>query len=307
MTQGLIGGVYASLARAQIKPASEGLTERGRAKLYVAVNFVRSYYWSRRYTGLFQDVQTYCLFMGHARSGGSLVGGLLDAHPNALIADEVDIFPYVAAGFSREQVFHILLRRSQLQAERGRSKSGREKQAYSYQVPGQWQGKYETLRVIGNRKAGISTQQVRRDPGLFDRLRHLLGNSVILKTIVTIRNPFDTISTMSLRSGRDLQKGIVTYFANCETIEQQQQHTPPQDVLILRHEDLLANPETKIDRICRFLGIPDYPDYLQACVGILYASPVKSRAKVHWSPELIRTVMAGIEQYPFLNGYSFDT
>lgn len=52
-----------------------------------------------------------------------IVGALLDAHPNAVIADEVDALQFVAKGFNRDQLVYILLFRAhKLQAKKGRQK-----------------------------------------------------------------------------------------------------------------------------------------------------------------------------------------
>jgi hypothetical protein len=305
MSQGLINGIYSSLTRTDSRTADQSLAEQVRSKARLVKSYIRSYRWARQKAELFHDVQHYCLFVGHARSGGSLLGGLVDAHPNAVIADEVDIFPYIEAGFEREQVFHILLERSQHQASQGRSKAGRETQ-HSFFVSGQWQGHYETLQVIGNRKAGISTQHLRQNPNSYDQLRRLLGEQINLKVIFSVRNPFDTVSTMNIRSGRDLVNGIDMYFANCETIEKLRKSLPSTDFLAVRHEALLANPANELRQICHLLELPALPDYIQACSSILYQAPSHSRNKVSWSPELIETVKARIGQYEFLQGYSFE-
>jgi hypothetical protein len=305
MRQDFITGIYSSLTRTDSRTANQGLIEQLRAKAHVVKSYVRSYRWARQKTDRFHDVNQYCLFVGHARSGGSLLGGLVDAHPNAVIADEVDIFPYLQAGFEREQVFHILLERSQHQASQGRSKAGRETQ-HSFFVPGQWQGRYETLQVIGNRKAGISTQHLRQNPDSYAQLRRLLGDKINLKVIFSVRNPFDTVSTMHIRSGRDLINGIDNYFSNCSTIEVLRKSLPSTDFLAVRHEELLLHPAAELTQICRFLGLPALPDYIQACSSILYRAPARSRNKVDWSPELVETVSARIGQYEFLQGYSFE-
>lgn len=305
MSQSFISGIYSSLTRTDSRMANQSLTEQMRSKARLVQSYIRSYRWARQKAESFQDVQHYCLFVGHARSGGSLLGGLVDAHPNALIADEVDIFPYIEAGFEREQIFHILLERSQYQASQGRSKAGREAQ-HSFFVPGQWQGRYQTLRVIGNRKAGISTQHLRQDPNSYNQLRRLLGEKINLKVIFSIRNPFDTVSTMNIRSGRDLLNGIEAYFSNCETIEILRKRLPATDFLAVRHETLLASPASELQTICHFLGMSALPDYIQACSSILYQAPSRSRNKVNWSPELIEAVESRIGQYEFLQGYSFE-
>ena len=46
----------------------------------------------------FEKLQAYCMFIGYPRSGHSLVGSLLDAHPNIIIAHELNALQFVVAG-----------------------------------------------------------------------------------------------------------------------------------------------------------------------------------------------------------------
>lgn len=306
MRQGFISGIYSSLTRTDSRTANLSLVKQVRSKAHVVKSYIRSYRWAQQRTEHFHDVQNYCIFLGHARSGGSLLGGLLDAHPNAVIADEVDIFPYLEAGFEREQIFHILLERSQRQANKKHVKAGRDAKQYSYHVPGAWQGRYKQLLVIGNRKAGITTQHLGSDLRALERL-HAMLEGICLKLIVSVRNPYDTISTMSIRSGRDLQSGLAQYFANCATIHELKNTVAPENLLELRHEELLHDPGSHLQQMCRFLDLPAPESYLSACSSILYQSPSASRKKVNWSPEMIKNVQAQIEKYSFLEGYSYES
>lgn len=305
MRQGFLSGIYSSLTRTDSRTANQGLVEQVRSKAHVVKSYIRSYRWAHQKTERFHDVRHYCLFLGHARSGGSLLGALLDAHPNAVIADEVDIFRYIEAGFEREQVFHLLLERSERQANKGHVKAGRDAKQYSYHVPGAWQGRYEQLLVIGNRKAGITTQRLGSDPRALERLQTMLGE-IRVKLIVSVRNPYDTISTMSIRSGRELESGLAQYFANCATIQALEHTIAPENLLALRHEDLLLDPDAQLQQMCRFLELPAPKSYLHACSAILYKSPAASRKKVAWSAEMIQKVQVQIEQFGFLEGYSYD-
>jgi hypothetical protein len=302
----MIGKIYQAFMKTSTAPSKHGLETQLRTRLSVARMYVRSNEWAQKQPGLFGDLRNYVMFLGHARSGGSLAGALLDAHPNAIIADEVDVFQYVNAGFEREQIFHILLERSQRQAEKGHVKAGRDQKQYSYHVPGAWQGRYEQLLVIGNRKAGISTQRLGSDPRALEHLQALLGN-IRLKLILSVRNPYDTISTMNIRSGRDLESGVTQYFANCETIRGLKENVGSENLLALRHENLLRNPKEHIQQMCQFLELPAPENYLHACSAILFQSPAASRRKVAWSPEMIQKVHAQIEQYSFLEGYSYES
>lgn len=277
-----------------------------RTKLIVSRMYARSYNWARQQPNLFSEVHNYAMFLGHARSGGSLAGALLDAHFNTIVADEVDVFQYVDAGFTRQQIFHILLERSQRQAKKGRVKAGRDGKTYSYQVPGGWQGRYALLTVIGHSKAGISTRRIGRDPGVLERFQKLLGN-IQLKLILILRNPYDTISTKNIRTGVALESGMTEYFANCAAMHEMQDLIPPENLLVMRHEDLLSNPDTHLRQMCALLEISAPDDYLRACSNILYASPASSRTKVKWSPEMIHKVETQIERFPFLQGYSYES
>jgi Sulfotransferase family len=285
-------------------------TRRGvGANVYKKLNTVRryaiSFYKSRKDPMLFRDIKTYCMFVGYARSGHSIIGALLDAHPNVILPDEVDVLRYISAGFSRDQIYHILLARSQRQANKGRTKAGRNGKRYSYFVPSQWQGRFNTLQVIGDSKAGISTQRLAQNPEMLQYLQHMM-KGIETKFIFAIRNPYDNISTMSIRGGRSLDHVIERYFANCATIVDIRKRIDSADMFVVKHEEFLDRPEAWLNDICRFLGVEASDDYLQACAGILYKSPAKSRHSVEWSPEQIDAVRRKIDKFDFLEGYAYD-
>jgi hypothetical protein len=173
-------------------------------------------------------------------------------------------------------------------------------------VPGQWQGRYTDLTVIGDSKAGISTQRLARDLSLLRRLQKLM-KPVNVTIVHIVRNPFDTISTMNIRAERPLENGIDRYFANCETIRSVRAMLPEGNMLSVKHEDFVDNPARCLRDLCAFLGVAPGTDYLQACAGILYKSPAKSRDKVQWSPELIDIVRQKIDRFDFLQGYTYET
>jgi hypothetical protein len=53
-------------------------------------------------------VGSFCLFIGHGRSGGTLAGALLNAHPNAVITNELDALSYIDQGLTQRQLFHLI-------------------------------------------------------------------------------------------------------------------------------------------------------------------------------------------------------
>jgi hypothetical protein len=267
-------------------------------------HFISSYYSAMTSPSQFADVRTYCMFVGHNKSGVSMIGSLLDAHPEVILSDEADALEYVRAGFSRDQIFHILLRQSRREARKGRV-TARRLRPYSYQVPNQWQGRHHILRVIGDSTAGSSTRAFGAQPGLLEQMKYTM-HSVEVKFIQVIRNPYDPISAMMVRSGRSFENAIDTYFSYCETLENLRKQLGPSQLLSIQYEDFVQNGEIRLAEICQFLGLQAPPDYLKACTGILHAVPETSRQWVKWDSIHIERVATEIEHYDFLRGYSFE-
>ena len=104
---------------------------------------------------LYDGVETFVLFIGYPRSRSSLVGALLDAHPEIIIPHEYNVIgnwerikseTYNQERLQKYILFHELYQLSTRQAMFGfRAKSGFHTRGveYSYHVPGLWQGRYQ--------------------------------------------------------------------------------------------------------------------------------------------------------------------
>ena len=120
----------------------------------------------------------------HERMVGFLIEHYAGAFPVWLTPLQATVLPlgrdqvalrYVDAGFNRRQIADILVRRSRRQAMAGRV-TARRLTAYDFEVPGQWQGRYQTLRVMGDSKAGMSTRRGPRVTRLIDIRRSSSGS-----------------------------------------------------------------------------------------------------------------------------------
>ena len=251
----------------------------------------------------FNNLSTYCMFIGYARSGHSLIGALLDAHPNVIIADQLDALEQIQAGIGKQDLFQLLLHNSRSRVEQGRARGG-----HSYHVPGQWQGRFTTLRVIGDKKGQRATSRLREDPELLRKLGQTLDLPV--KVFHVIRNPYDNIATKYLKRSRhgpvDLRCLIEEHFVLCQTIVDVKRHLRSGVMRDVYHEAMIEDPRHWVRTLCEFLGIQCPDDYVRACSKIVFSSPNKSRCDIEWSHdnrELVRTRMASID---FLSGYCFD-
>ena len=265
--------------------------------LSIPYRYMTSFYWSLRQPKVFEGVKTFVIFIGYPRSGHSLIGFLLDAHPNIIVASQTSTLKYLKHGFTRRQIFHVLLQNSRKVA-----KVGREWRPYSYDVPNQWQGRFEKLQVIGD-STGLT--RLRRNPTLLRSLQKRL-NGIDLKLIHCIRHPYDNISTMKLRSGRSLQDTIETYFLMCETIERIKRGVAPADVYDLKHEAMIADSTGTLKDLCKFLSVTSTDSYYEDCASIVYKASHKSRFEVPWNQELIDFVKEKMKRFSFLQGYCYE-
>ena len=112
---------------------------RGFERLDLARRYVLSRYHSTWNRSRYRHVRTVCLEIGHMKSGGTMLGALLDAHPRVAFADETDAVRYFAAGFRREQICYLLEKGARREAMKGRV-TARRLEPYSFEIPGQWQG-----------------------------------------------------------------------------------------------------------------------------------------------------------------------
>jgi len=249
----------------------------------------------------FAQVRAYCMFLGYPRSGHSLVGSLIDAHPHAIIAHEQHALRYVRYRFSRDQLFWLLLENS-----RAFTAGGREWTGYSYAVPGQWHGRFSELRVIGDKRGGTSVRKLGKQPYLLERLRKLVR--VPVKFIHVVRNPFDNVSTMHVRSGRGrpLDYSLDHYLGMARGVRDLVAGLAKDEVLELRHEDLVADPRARLASVCRFLGLAADDAYLAACAGIVFDAPHRTRAEAPWTEALVDRLRREADALPFLAGYSFE-
>ena len=256
----------------------------------------------RRSPDRFAQVRTFCFFVGHNKSGTSLLGGLLDAHRHIVLADEVDALRYVEAGFAREQIFHLLERGSRSEARKGRV-TARRLQPYSYHVPGQWQGDTDVPHVVGDGRSGTSTRRLGARPDLCDRIRGLMPG-VDVRLIQVIRNPFDPISLMMVRGNRSFARAIDHYFAACETLTRIRR-AQGSAVIPVRYEVFVADPVSGLMSVCAFLGVDADRGYLDACASVVRPRPDRGRELVPWTRSLIDDVERRLARFDFLEGYTY--
>ena len=253
-------------------------------------------------------VQSFCLFVGWARSGSTLIGALLDAHENIVIANELDVLGQIESGeMDRELLFERIMKKSSRSAGRGENKGG-----YQYDVTGASQGTCEEVLVIGDKKAGMTNKRISENPMLLEKLRRVV--EVPLKVIIVLRNPFDILTTQSMRRGRRigcspyivLPKQISVFEALAENISNLMEQLEPNEKMLIKHEEIIEDPRGCLRELCDYLKVPASDEYIGQCAEIVYSSPHKSRNKIQWDNATRMVVQDIIGRHAFLAGYDFD-
>jgi Sulfotransferase family len=246
-----------------------------------------------------EHIQRYCMFIGYPRSGHSLVGSLLDAHPEIVISHELDALRYVSLGVvGRLQLFALIL-----EQERRFHDAGAEWTGHKYSVPGQWQGRFDRILVIGDKKGGRSTARIGRRPELIDRLRSIVR--VPVRMVHVVRDPFDNIATMHLRGEGSMDECARRYFEMAD-VNRSLRRRFGQDVLDVHHDELVRGPGQELTGVCSHLGVDASPSYIDACASIVSPAPHRSRLEVPWPKRLLRDVEARAADVDFLARYAFD-
>jgi hypothetical protein len=251
----------------------------------------------------------FCCFVGHGRSGGTLAGALLNAHPNVVISNELHALRRLRLGLSFVQLCRLIHLVSKRQAERGSIGGG----GYMYRVSGQWQGRHQEIAVIGDRKAGATAHEILAHPFVLDVMDRKVA--LLKKFIHVVRNPFDTIATTVNKTQRKndesadshLNREITNYFARCQAIQAVKNRYGESAMYFLHHEALIADPRAELTALCRFLAVQAHDDYLVDCSRIVNKEPNRTRISVNWPTAQIARVYEEINAYAWLRDYGQDS
>ena len=251
---------------------------------------------ARRYREDLAGVRSFLLFVGHPRSGHSLVGALLDAHPQMVVSHELDALKYVELGYRRDQLLTLVVEHSRANAAAGRRESG-----YSYAVPGQWQGRWRDLLVVGDKRGRLTTDRLAARPELIDELAATVQMRV--RVVQVVRSPWDNVATMSTRGTAPIEDQARRYRELCETVDAVAARLGERGVYRLYHEDLVADTPRALGGLCDHLGVPAPDDWLAACDGVVFPSPRRTRDGVAWTPAARAALEELVAATPWLARY----
>jgi hypothetical protein len=247
-------------------------------------------YWSRVD---FSQLKTFVIFLGNPRSGTTLVRSIVDAHPNAIIANELHTVRQLKAGASWKKIKKNICINSQ------NFKANPVWTDYSYRINGP--GKKTKIHIIGDKRAAGTVHELSLHPHLIDELKALIP--LPLKVIRCVRNPYDVIATRTRRNELDANENIERYFYIEQQAEQILEQLQPSGVKYVYNEELIGNSQAAIEDLASFLALKEVPGYIDACKSILYPSPNLSRYQAVFTPDQIKLIESETKKIPHLGYY----
>ena len=153
-------------------------------------------------------VEKFVFFIGYPRSGHSIVGSLLDAHPHMVIAHEFKLFKKLANDMShhssqqllqsKQQLFNALYKASVRDSTVGVRTEHRDAKNYTLSLDSPWLGRYDGyVSVVGEKTGGITASTFSESPEKFKEIYETLERTVgvPIKAFHCVRNPYDMVAT----------------------------------------------------------------------------------------------------------------
>jgi|GEM_PF-1447731 len=273
-----------------------------------------------------RTAERFVQFVGFPRSGHTLVGSILDAHPRALISHELDALGLLGKGLSPRLVFSLIHRNSAEFAEQGRNWNG-----FSYLISGQYNGQGRRLKVIGDKKGDWAVRWFLQDRSLLERTANQVQQRC--QWLLVVRHPLDNIATMSLRKGghydrlriaasdpSQFREGLARrqgidvaakatdaiiddYALLCAGIEEMKARIAPEDWYEVHYERFIDAPAGGIRDLLGFVGLAADSRFVSDCAALMHKSVNKSRNAVSWDQGQQARVDEMIQSFSFLRRF----
>jgi len=256
-----------------------------------------------------ESFEKYLFFIGTPRSGHSMVSKVLDSSSEVVITNELNIFRLKRLFYFPEKILQRFIFNEYGKHEYKESPKGG---GYSLKIKNLFQGKYNTIKYIGDKKAAGTTIEYIKDRTTFESM------SKPLVFVNVVRNPFDNITTIYIKSktreldyekrkGLKLDKEILkdcieVYF---QLIGGAEEFSENHKVYNLKFEDILVDPKKEFKKLFDNLGLSVTEENLNSYKNLVRKPKHNSRDSIVWPEDLIAMVEMEMEKYKTLSGYTF--
>jgi hypothetical protein len=245
----------------------------------------------------FSELSHLVIFLGSPRSGTTLVRTIIDAHPNAVIGNEVHILRLLRQGKTWQQIIRKIC------LNHDKFKNNPFWTDYNYQINGAKNNK-KNLKIIGDKRSLGTIKAFVENPAM---IKDFLDWSALpVKIIRCVRHPFDVIATKHWRNKKSLDWNIDEYFFAEKNAEHLVNIFKPQNTHHIYHEQLVQNPDMELRKLLTFLELEVQQEFITACKDRINPKSNLSRWRANWQPTQIKIVEEQVQHLPHLQGYLKD-
>jgi Sulfotransferase domain len=239
----------------------------------------------------------FALVVGNARSGTTIVGSILDAHPRIICANETRASNAHWTNLSAQEIVDEIISNVEMNHVNQRQSSG-----YSYKIETA-EKSFENIDVIADKIWNPTLLLLHGDRSLLTNLAQIIGCRILL--VHCVRNPFDVIATMHQRSGADLSDRCRWYFVHCEAAQALSEREDV-EMITVYHEELLRNSQIEIERLYRFLGQETGLDIFSNVRRVLFPEARRTGQMVKWPSPVVDEIRSQMARFAFLQRYELD-
>ena len=108
-------------------------------------------------------------------------------------------------------------------------------------------------------------------------------------------------------NGSVLNSSITMYFKRAQTVQKLHEMSK-YPILDVYSRDVIAKPRETLHKLCDFLGVTSYDEFVDLALKIIYSKPSKTRYSVKWTKGQKERVTNEMSKYQFLKSqFSFDS
>lgn len=240
-------------------------------------------------------MKNFIMFMAAPRSGHTLVAAMINAHPNMVCSNQLNILAKTDWK-NKESLFYQI-------------KNGPYQWKESTMVPEMPKGE---IMAIGDKTGHRTLTIVNENPIRIEYIKSLTGLEI--KWVHVVRNPFDNLSTWARlnHKNRGYERTITVELD--EVIDKYEDLSRTmsglylsEDILTLYHEDTVDLLGYKLKDICEFFEVPFDDQWRENCGRVVWKKPRITRRDIEWKEYQLEKVrrMTENDMYPWLAGYEY--
>ena len=237
-----------------------------------------------------ERLKYFLCFCGYPRSGHTLVAAILNANPNVMCSNQLNIF---------HQLQDIdVIKSYSLQSNTWKDTT---------QIP---HIPKQEITVVGDKTGHRTVEILGNNPARLGVVKDYY--KLPFKWIHVVRNPFDNLATWGKLNHQnkknsksiieELNLVIEKYRKLNETIERLRRS---ENILTVNHEYVITRMHNTLEEICNFLEISFDPVWRDNVRKAVWKRPRITRNQIRWDKQQKKEVNDIINQYSWLNGYEY--